>query len=133
MCLCCWFCVSRVSLPATSGGHSGEGDSLGSLHPVPEVGLLLAGAAGTGGLGGQAQGCGAPGSFVLPVGHQPGLPCAQTCPGELQMQFGVHAAFGVLGQLQSRSGIQAWCSQCRLILQLRKCHSELCRSCTDGK
>lgn len=100
----------------------GAGDSLGSLQPVPEVGLLLAEAAGTGGLRGQAQGCGAPGSFILLLPSlwdtNRGSCVPRPAPGSCRMQFCVNAAFGVLGRLQSHSGIQACCSRCRLILQL---------------
>lgn len=109
----------------------GEGDSLGSLHPVAEVELLLEEAAGTGGLLGQAEGRGAPGSFILllpsPWDTSQGSCATRPAQGSCRMQFCVNAGFGVLGRLQSHSGfsthsrIQGCCSQCRVILHLGKC------------
>lgn len=52
-----------------------------------------------------------------PVGYQAGLLCPQPCPGQLQDAVLCSCWCGVLGRLQRHSGIQAWCRQCRAILQ----------------
>lgn len=133
MCLWCWL----LPVQGVPFSHQwvtfrlGQGDSLGSLHPVSEVELLLEEAAGTGELLGRAGGRGALGSFILlvpsPWDTSQGSCATRPAQGSCRMQFCINAGFGVLGQLQNHSGfsthsrIQACCRQCRAVLQLGKC------------